>query len=167
MNGAELGTCLDTVPVSPAGGSSPGRRLPVGLAKPMALSELGKMRPMVGIERVTKPLLDVLEAFLEATEDNHRELHGWAIMKAVARSGPTVYGVIDRLEDAGWIEGRWEERNPQPNKPRRRLYHLTPDGLESARGLLAQRRPKTTPDVRRRLGEAMGWFRGLRTGWVR
>jgi PadR family transcriptional regulator, regulatory protein PadR len=90
--------------------------------------------------RVTGPLLDVMEALLRAFDDN-AELHGWAILKATKRAGPTVYGVLDRLEDAGWITGRWEAQHPQANKPRRRLYRLTPNGVAAARRLLAERRP--------------------------
>lgn len=90
---------------------------------------------------MTNPLLDVLEVLLEAFDDDRRELHGWAIMKAAARSGPTVYGVLDRLEDTNWIMGRWEDHHPQPNRPRRRFYQLTPTGAVSAFRLLAARRP--------------------------
>jgi PadR family transcriptional regulator PadR len=91
--------------------------------------------------RVTGPLLDVLEVFLQASSDN-AELHGWAIMKAVKRSGPTVYGLLDRLEDAAWITGRWEDQLPKSNKPRRRFYRLTPTGIAAARDLLTDRRPQ-------------------------
>jgi PadR family transcriptional regulator PadR len=91
--------------------------------------------------RVTNPLLDVLEVLLKAFDNDRQELHGWAIMKAAARSGPTVYGVLDRLEDAGWITGCWEDHHPQPNKPRRRFYQLTPTGVVSASRLLTARRP--------------------------
>lgn len=91
---------------------------------------------------MTVPLLDVLEVFIQAFTDDEGELHGWQIVKSTGRSGPTVYGVLDRLVDAGWISGRWEEENPQPNRPRRRLYRLTPDGVASARQLLAERRPR-------------------------
>lgn len=96
---------------------------------------------MAGPIRVTNPLLDVLEIFLRAYQDN-TELHGWAIMKATKRSGPTVYGVLDRLEDMCWISGRWEEHNPEPSKPRRRFYSITPTGLIGARELLGERRPQ-------------------------
>lgn len=95
---------------------------------------------MPGPIRVTNPLLDVLQVFLQATDDRV-ELHGWAILKATKRSGPTVYGVLDRLEDAGWIIGRWEDQHPEPNKPRRRFYQLTPTGVVEARDLIAARRP--------------------------
>jgi PadR family transcriptional regulator PadR len=96
---------------------------------------------MAGPIRVTGPLLDVLEVFVRAFNED-AELHGWAIIKAVKRSGPTVYGVLDRLEDAGWITGRWEDQHPEPNKPRRRFYQLTPTGVVEARELLAARRPQ-------------------------
>lgn len=90
---------------------------------------------------MTNPLLDVLEVLLEAFDNGGRELHGWAIKQAAARSGPTVYGVLDRLEDANWITGRWEDYHPQQNKPRRRFYQLTPTGAVSAYRLLTARRP--------------------------
>jgi PadR family transcriptional regulator PadR len=94
---------------------------------------------MSGSSRVTQPLLDVLELFLDAFDDDV-ELHGWAISKKTKRLAPTVYGVLDRLEDDGWIIGEWEEQNPEPNKPRRRLYRLTPTGVRGAQDLLTARR---------------------------
>ena len=111
--------------------------------------------------RVTVPLLDVLEVFIQAFTDDEGELHGWQIVKSTGRSGPTVYGVLDRLVDAGWISGRWEEENPQPNRPRRRLYRLTPDGVASARQLLAERRPRLAAGRPSQPGFAPG--RGLRS----
>ena len=96
---------------------------------------------MAGPVRVTNPLLDVLEVLLETFDNDGQELHGWAIMKAAGRSEPNVYGVLDRLEDANWITGRCEDHHPQPNKPRRRFYQLTPTGVVSASRLLAARRP--------------------------
>lgn len=96
---------------------------------------------MAGPTRVTGPLLDVLEVFIRACQSG-AELHGWAIMKATKRSGPTVYGVLDRLEDMGWIAGRWEDQNPEPNKPRRRFYRLTPTGEIAAKQILRERRPQ-------------------------
>jgi DNA-binding PadR family transcriptional regulator len=91
--------------------------------------------------RITGPLLDILEAFLRAWQEKE-DLYGWAIMKAVKRSGPTVYGVLDRLEDAGWITGTWEP-DPEPGRPPRRLYQLTPTGHVETEKLLAERRPAT------------------------
>jgi DNA-binding PadR family transcriptional regulator len=123
---------------------------------------------MSGLMRVTGSLLDVLEVFLQALEDQ-ADLHGWAIMKATKRSGPTVYGILDCLEDAGWIIGRWEEQHPEPNKPRRRFYQLTPNGMIEARELLAARRaealhrpPRPAPRL-----VFLGWLRPLLPNGVR
>jgi PadR family transcriptional regulator PadR len=106
-----------------------------------------------GPPRVTNPLLDVLEVLISALGSDS-DLHGWAIMKAAKRSGPTVYGVIDRLEDMGWITGQWEAQNPEPNKPRRRFYRLTPTGRVEATELLLKHRPQS-------LGRVTGLKPGL------
>ncbi|MEW9533256.1 PadR family transcriptional regulator [Microbispora sp. NPDC049125] len=95
---------------------------------------------MAEIRRITQPTLDVIEALVDAHRRGE-ELHGWAIIKAVGRTGPTVYNVLDRLEDAKWISGRWESENPDPSRPRRRFYSLTGEGARRAPALLAERRP--------------------------
>jgi PadR family transcriptional regulator PadR len=95
-----------------------------------------------GPVRVTKPLLEVLNALLDADDF---EMHGWAIMKGTTRTGPTVYKILERLESSGWVTARWEEQAPDSNKPRRRFYRLTPRGTSKARTLLEARAPKTTP----------------------
>jgi PadR family transcriptional regulator PadR len=113
--------------------------------------------------RVTGPLLDVLEVFFQALIDD-RELHGWAIVKTTKRAGPTVYGVLDRLEDAGWVTGRWEDQPPNANTPRRRLYRLTPTGASEARAVLADRRPAALGRLPQQPQPGLaflGWLRGL------
>jgi PadR family transcriptional regulator PadR len=66
----------------------------------------------------------------------------WAVTKATHRLGPTVLGILERLERAGWITSRWEH---QPlivsHLPRRRLYTLTPAGVEEARRVITACRP--------------------------
>jgi DNA-binding PadR family transcriptional regulator len=95
---------------------------------------------VAGLQRITQPTLDVLEVLLRAHKEGEK-IHGWAIMKETKRSGPTVYNALDRLEDAGWITGEWEELEPDANRPRRRFYRLTGEGAPAARALLAERRP--------------------------
>jgi DNA-binding PadR family transcriptional regulator len=42
--------------------------------------------------------------------------------------GPgTVYPILERLSEAGWIEGRWEAGHPS-GRPRRRYYQVTGGG---------------------------------------
>ena len=72
----------------------------------------------------------------------HEARHGYELSKLIdARSGGVVkihaaslYPLLYRLEDQGWIEGRWVER---PGERRRRYYGLTAEGQ---RQLDAQRR---------------------------
>ncbi|SES42346.1 Transcriptional regulator PadR-like family protein [Actinokineospora terrae] len=87
---------------------------------------------------MTGPLLDVLEVLLEHAGGREKP-YGWVIMKAVGRSGPTVYGVLDRLEEWGWVTGTWEELSEDEGRPRRRCYEVTPTGRVRAEALLMQR----------------------------
>lgn len=82
--------------------------------------------------RLTGAMVDVLALLLQAWEDDV-DVHGWLVMKSLRRSGPTVYRVLDRLEDAGWIAGSWEVLPAGQNRPRRRYYRLTAEGAEAAR----------------------------------
>ena len=71
-----------------------------------------------------------------------RPRHGYEIGKLIeARSGgklrfalPTVYPTLLRLENRGWIKGRWVEK---AGERRRCFYRLTPEGR---RMLTEQRR---------------------------
>jgi DNA-binding PadR family transcriptional regulator len=103
-----------------------------------------------GPVRVTKPLLAVLEALLSADD---YEAHGWAIMKATGRSGPTIYKILERLAEAKWVTFRWEDE-VEPGRPRRRYYRLTPNGVARARAIIAQRsRQATSSRFRLAFGE--------------
>ncbi|MFC6016378.1 PadR family transcriptional regulator [Plantactinospora solaniradicis] len=82
--------------------------------------------------QISNAMLDVLALLLRAWEEK-TEVHGWLIMKSLRRSGPVVYGVLDRLEDAGWITGSWEVLPARQDRPRRRFYTLTAAGAEVAR----------------------------------
>ncbi|MFG1775832.1 PadR family transcriptional regulator [Micromonospora sp. NPDC049051] len=104
-----------------------------------------------GPVRVTGPLLAVLNALLAADD---YELHGWAIMKATGKSGPTIYKILERLAESEWVTSRWDEHT-EPGKPRRRYYQLTGHGIASARQLIAQREAKAAPAAQTRL--AFGW----------
>jgi transcriptional regulator len=68
-------------------------------------------------------------------------LHGYDIAREIARRSDglltfhvaSLYPLLYRLEDRGWIAGRWVEKAGQR---RRRCYRLTPEGR---RVLAAQR----------------------------
>lgn len=68
---------------------------------------------------------------LSALEDG--QLHGYDIAREIGRrSGglltfhvASLYPLLYKLEDRGWIAGRWVEKTGQR---RRRCYRLTPEG---------------------------------------
>ena len=77
--------------------------------------------------------LKVLAAFL----DSHgQELSGADIRQVIRVATGTLYPLLLRFEDAGWLISRWEEVDPsEAGRPRRRLYALT--GLGRAKAMAA------------------------------
>jgi DNA-binding MarR family transcriptional regulator len=84
--------------------------------------------------RITIPLLKVLDAMLQAPDQNH---WGFEIMKKTGLKSGTLYPLLARLETAGWVESDWETQT-DPGRPRRRYYRLTGVGARSARIELAR-----------------------------
>ena len=50
----------------------------------------------------------------------------------------TVYPILHRLENAGWIAGEWAFKDPikKVGRPKRRLYKLTDEGEKRAKEAL-------------------------------
>jgi len=57
-----------------------------------------------------------------------RGLHGYALMQACALASGTLYPILKRLSDRGWLEKTWESGVEETGPPRR-IYTLTPLGL--------------------------------------
>lgn len=87
--------------------------------------------------KVTGATLDVLEALLHGSG----EVHGFRVAQLTGRPTGSVYPILMRLENAGWVDSRWESVHELENRPRRRFYVLTEDGRSKARALLLARRP--------------------------
>jgi PadR family transcriptional regulator PadR len=88
------------------------------------------------LSRVTPATLDVLEALMGPDDD----LYGYKIALLADRKTGVVYPILDRLEEAGWVDSHWERAERGERGPRRRFYRLNPDGLSAARALLLDRR---------------------------
>lgn len=89
--------------------------------------------------RLTMPTRAVLDLLLAADVDDPP--WGYRICE-LAELGPgTVYPILERLEEAGWIFGKWENADPK-DRPKRRTYTLTDaGGREYAAALAKKRRP--------------------------
>ncbi|WP_155345174.1 helix-turn-helix transcriptional regulator [Acrocarpospora pleiomorpha] len=89
---------------------------------------------------MTIPTQLVLRAFLE---DPTREMYGLEICEAAGLASGTIHPILARFEGVGWLESQFEEIDPsEQGRPRRRYYHLTPDGIEQARLALANAHTK-------------------------
>jgi DNA-binding PadR family transcriptional regulator len=88
----------------------------------------------------------VLSAFLaDVTEDRY----GLDLMKITSLPSGTLYPILQRLQDAGWVTAEWEEIDPAAEgRPARRYYRLTPQGAENARVALAELHAQTAPATR-------------------
>ncbi len=98
---------------------------------------------MVAEIRIAVPVARVLAVLLAAPQDDH---YGHALMRASTLSSGTLYPILARLTEAGWVSKRWENVDPATGAPRARAYYrLTADGLATARQRLAELRVHTRP----------------------
>lgn len=88
------------------------------------------------MKRLTQTTTRALAAFMESPTGWH---YGYALMKAADLSSGTLYPMLARLADDGWLESRWED-SELPGKPARQLYRLTPTGRMRAREALERAR---------------------------
>lgn len=81
--------------------------------------------------RMTAQTLSVLAAMLEAPYDLW---YGLELGKSAELASGTLYPILARLEQAGWLSSTWEDVDPSiAGRPRRRLYRLTGEGADTAR----------------------------------
>lgn len=86
-------------------------------------------RNAMSLERMDPATRSVLGALL----GGHR--YGLEIARSCRLKPSTVYPVLARLEEHGWLAAEWQqpERPSRSLAPRRRLYRLTADGAALAR----------------------------------
>lgn len=99
--------------------------------RPLASAIIPGMEP---IKRVTDATLTVLDVLLAANEP----IWGLRIIKESALLPGTVYPILERLSDLGWVVDHWDDDDARPG-PRRRYYALTAEAGPAARRLLAER----------------------------
>ncbi|MFG3059023.1 PadR family transcriptional regulator [Streptomyces sp. NPDC048231] len=89
--------------------------------------------------RLTKPTIAVLEALLAAVGGN--PAWGLSICRDADLGPGTVYPILDRLAERGWVTS-YEETGPHPGRPARRFYELTGAGRQQALEALEVRRAR-------------------------
>ncbi|GLY74402.1 PadR family transcriptional regulator [Actinoallomurus iriomotensis] len=85
--------------------------------------------------KITTTVAKVLRVFLEEPAQLR---YGFEIMQLTRLASGTLYPILARLEQAGWLVGRQEDIDPASSgRPRRRLYMISEQGVEGARYELA------------------------------
>ncbi len=85
--------------------------------------------------RMTLATRAVLTVLLARPAD---ERYGLEIADAAGLPGGTIYPILIRYEQLGWLESRWEDVSPQEQgRPVRRYYRLSERGAEAAASALA------------------------------
>ena len=87
--------------------------------------------------RLTRPTTLVLLALSRGLR------HGFDVLDATGLESGTVYPILRRLEDGGYVRSRWEpvREAREAGRPPRRYYELTGLGAEAVREAL-QRHPE-------------------------
>jgi len=92
---------------------------------------------------MTTQAFAVMAAFLDNPTG---ERHGFDLSSQTGLKSGTLYPLLARFEQAGWLTSRWEELDPQAaGRPRRRLYALTAHGSDAAQSALAAHLQALTP----------------------
>jgi len=94
--------------------------------------------------RKSPATLDVLAVMCRAADP----IWGLQIVRQTSLATGTIYPILARLEDAGWIESEWEDVQDHGG-PKRRYYRLTIDGDVAARQLIRNKPPETSSAVTR------------------
>lgn len=72
--------------------------------------------------------------------DPAAERYGLQLCEQTGLPSGTIYPIVARLEQLGWVESSWEDpgEHVARGRPRRRYYRLTQEGAEQARDALAR-----------------------------
>jgi DNA-binding PadR family transcriptional regulator len=91
---------------------------------------------MQSIQRMTKATILVLEQLAE----HESGVWGLALCKKLQMPTGTIYPMLARLEDLGWVSSYWESEGDRVG-PRRKYFSLTSEALAQAEALLGRAKP--------------------------
>jgi DNA-binding PadR family transcriptional regulator len=107
---------------------------------------------MTRVRRPSPQTVVILDALAEKASDWS---HGYDLCRLLGLKPGTVYPILIRLADRGYLETAWEQEVPQ-GRPPRHLYRLTVAGAEHVREVRraeAERASRRSPGGRRAVGD--------------
>jgi PadR family transcriptional regulator, regulatory protein PadR len=89
--------------------------------------------------RLTQQTIKVLGALISG---HVRELSGADIAKLTKLQSGTLYPILYRLEQVGWVNSNWEAGDPAVlGRPRRRYYRVTAQGAKKIKAVVRELTP--------------------------
>ncbi len=88
------------------------------------------------MQRDRPPSEQTTAVLLALAEDPTTWRHGYDLCRQTGLKAGSMYPILMRLADRGWLETTWETEIPV-GRPPRHLYRLTEAGLELASELAA------------------------------
>ena len=116
-----------------------------GPNKPIKKPESGLLKKAAPKTRVTDEFVLVLNTFVSHPDTKitgYDVIHGSPNIRGTDLKSGTVYPMLYRMEQKGWIELEREVFDPNiepPKRPPRNYYKLTSTGLKSGKKLLLER----------------------------
>jgi DNA-binding PadR family transcriptional regulator len=83
----------------------------------------------------------VLRLLLDATDN---EMYGLDLIRQSGVQAGTIYPLMKRLEEAGWVTSRWVQPTPGDGGHQRKYYRLTGCGVRSAAAALQKAQARTS-----------------------
>ena len=103
------------------------------------------------VPRNRAPSPQTMQVIRALAADPVRWRHGYDLSTETGLKAGSLYPILVRLADRGFLEATWEQSPPQ-GRPARHLYRLTPAGLELAASAppAPAPAPAPAPQARRR-----------------
>jgi DNA-binding PadR family transcriptional regulator len=92
----------------------------------------------------TRALSQQALAVVAVLADTHEWHHGYDLMARAGVKSGTLYPLLMRLEAQGMLQARWVE-SPEPGRPPRHVYKLTPAGRDWVASLSESLAPLRAP----------------------
>jgi DNA-binding IclR family transcriptional regulator len=88
---------------------------------------------------------NVVAIFNQMLHPLGKSWYGLELAEAAKIGSATIYAALTRMERAGLVRASWENHDPSElGRPQRRMYALTPAGIEVGRDALANYQPRVT-----------------------
>jgi DNA-binding PadR family transcriptional regulator len=84
---------------------------------------------------MSRQTVRLLEALLSSASSWH---YGYDLSRGTGLKSGTLYPILMRLAERGWLEARWE--SAEPGRPPRHMYRLTGVGVKAAREQMRTKR---------------------------